>query len=165
MHNHKGFVESWESCSREWAKKEGENSERAVLGEMSMKLVRTVRGPIVLGVLLEGKNIWEYLGLFHVFCETWLTDIFNVLGGLMESVFRIEMYRDRKELRIHEWDTPTPTPSMMLKLEWRSELASKQVKSGSCWWGRHWGPITQESERNWGWRAVLGKKVSKARAT
>jgi hypothetical protein len=28
-----------------------------------------------------------------------------VLGGLKESVFRVEMYRERKELRVQDWDT------------------------------------------------------------
>jgi hypothetical protein len=57
---------------------------------------------MVLGFLLEGKNIWEYCGLFHVFYETWLTDTISVLGGLKESVFRVEMYRERKELRVQD---------------------------------------------------------------
>jgi hypothetical protein len=51
----------------------------------------------VLGFLLEGKNIWDYLDLLHTFCGDWLTDTINVLGELVESVCRVEMHRERKE--------------------------------------------------------------------
>jgi hypothetical protein len=43
---------------------------------------------------ISREGYLEYLGLFHVFYETWLTDTISVLGGLKESVFRVEMHRE-----------------------------------------------------------------------
>jgi hypothetical protein len=56
----------------------------------------------VLGFLFQGKDISEYLGLFLTFCETLLTDTISVLGGLKESVFRVEMHRERKQLSVQD---------------------------------------------------------------
>jgi hypothetical protein len=50
----------------------------------------------MLDFLLERKNIRYYCGVFHIFCENWLTDTISTLGGLMESIFRVEMYRARQ---------------------------------------------------------------------